>query len=201
MEGVYCMKVYFVRHGKTLGNIEGRYVGKTDLNLEDEGKKELEMKKAPKPDALYVSPLIRCIETCNILFPYQYYTVVDDIKEIDFGDFEGKTFKEVEDNEIFKEWKEQHGPVAFINGESMKDFQIRCMKGFKESIRTSIKAGHKVVTFVVHGGTIMALLDALSIPHKNYHEWAVNNGCGYVGDLEYEGDNYVLNNLIHMDYL
>ena len=53
--------------------------------------------------------------------------------------------------------------------------------------------------FVVHGGTIMALLDAFSSPHEDYYDWQVKNGCGYVASTDYENGTIVLRNLKYIE--
>ena len=57
----YNMDVYLIRHGKTKGNLEGRYIGTTDEPLCEEGKQSLmqmaDAKKYPAVEALFVSPM------------------------------------------------------------------------------------------------------------------------------------------------
>ena len=56
------MDVYLIRHGKTKGNLEGRYIGTTDEPLCEEGKQSLmqmaDAKKYPAVEALFVSPML-----------------------------------------------------------------------------------------------------------------------------------------------
>ena len=63
----YNMDVYLIRHGKTKGNLEGRYIGTTDEPLCEEGKQSLmqmaDAKKYPAVEALFVSPMLRCRES------------------------------------------------------------------------------------------------------------------------------------------
>ena len=70
------MKTYtlhFIRHGMTTANEEGRYVGHQDLSLSLQGEDELRYLKDncvyPDPPVVFTSPLKRCTETCEILFP------------------------------------------------------------------------------------------------------------------------------------
>ena len=71
------MDVYLIRHGKTKGNLEGRYIGTTDEPLCEEGKQSLmqmaDAKKYPAVEALFVSPMLRCRESAKILFPSSYF--------------------------------------------------------------------------------------------------------------------------------
>ena len=83
----YNMDVYLIRHGKTKGNLEGRYIGTTDEPLCEEGKQSLmqmaDAKKYPAVEALFVSPMLRCRESAKILFPKQSISVVSDLRECD----------------------------------------------------------------------------------------------------------------------
>ena len=63
------IRLYLIRHGQTPGNKLQRYIGTTDEPLSMEGKEFLENLTYPMPEALYVSPLCRCVETAGILFP------------------------------------------------------------------------------------------------------------------------------------
>ena len=63
------LKIYLIRHGQTPGNKLKRYIGTTDEQLSQEGREFLEKLSYPMPESLYVSPLLRCVETAGILFP------------------------------------------------------------------------------------------------------------------------------------
>lgn len=182
------MQIYFIRHGMTQGNLEKRYVGTTDEGILDTWKKEFNPNNLPEITSLYVSPMKRCIETCHYLYPNQTYEVVEDLKELDFGEFEYKTHGELEKNEIYITWMASNGEAPFPSGESMREFQKRCVDAFQKVIQTELEQGTKSVGFIVHGGTIMALLDAYSNPHRDYYHWQVSNGQGYEGILTKDND-------------
>lgn len=66
--------LYFIRHGLTQGNQERKYIGQRENPpLSDTGRAELAEKKArsfyPPAQALYTSPLLRCMETAQLLYP------------------------------------------------------------------------------------------------------------------------------------
>ena len=67
-------KLHLIRHGMTAGNLQGLYIGSgTDIPLCDEGRAQLkELKERfeyPQVDTVFSSPLVRAVETANILFP------------------------------------------------------------------------------------------------------------------------------------
>ena len=63
------IECYLYRHGKTKGNEEGRYLGRTDESLSEEGKKALREKRMPPAEAVFSSPKKRCQETAALFFP------------------------------------------------------------------------------------------------------------------------------------
>ena len=78
--------LYLIRHGITQGNLDGKYIGQTDLSLCPEGKKQIEDLVAqevyPEVEKVYSSPLARCLETAEIIYPEQKLMVIDEICEI-----------------------------------------------------------------------------------------------------------------------
>ena len=102
------MKVILIRHGATMGNQEKRYIGITDEALCDTGIEKL-LKNVhkdiyPAADKIYVSPMKRCIQTAQIIYPGREAVVVDDLKECDFGRFEGKNYIELSGDAYYQKW-------------------------------------------------------------------------------------------------
>ena len=64
------MKWVLIRHGKTQGNLEYRYIGsRTDESLCPQGIAELKQKQYPAVVRVFVSPMKRCLETAAFLYP------------------------------------------------------------------------------------------------------------------------------------
>ena len=89
------IKIAMIRHGKTYGNTLGRYIGVTDEPLCEEGKKELEQRTMDTVELLFVSPLKRCLETADILYPYAKQVKIPEFAECNFGEFENKNYQEL----------------------------------------------------------------------------------------------------------
>lgn len=174
------MKVLLIRHGKTKGNLEKRYIGLTDEPLCLQGIEELKsMRPFPKIEALYVSPLLRCRETAAILFPENKPVIEDDLRECDFGEFENKNYFELADNPSYQRWIDSMGELPFPNGESQSTFRKRCVAAFERIVRQA-KAEHKQrIGIVAHGGTIMGIMEFAAFPKGSYYDFQVANGCGY----------------------
>lgn len=185
------MKVYLIRHGSTAGNLEHRYVGSTDEELTEEAMQMLRADRGryPVPQAVFASPLKRCLQTARILFPEITPQVYEDLKECRFGAFEYKNFEELKDDSDYQRWIDSGGTIPFPGGESREAFIERCTGAFVEGILEARKSHHNSAAFVVHGGTIMAVLDRYSSPHKDYFSWQVKNGCGFSGDVAFREED------------
>mgnify|MGYP002903883421 CR=1 FL=1 len=95
------IKIAMIRHGKTYGNTLGRYIGVTDEPLCEEGKKELEQRTMDTVELLFVSPLKRCLETADILYPYAKQVKIPEFAECNFGEFENKNYQELKEKVDF----------------------------------------------------------------------------------------------------
>lgn len=186
-------ELILIRHGKTAGNLLGRYIGsRTDEPLCDEGREGLAGKQLPEVERLYVSPMKRCVETAEILWPgfdRKKMQKVTDLRECDFGDFENKNYKELSGNGDYQAWIDSNGTLPFPNGESMDAFKSRCLEAFARIVEEVSGAEQEWIAsgkteifragIVVHGGTIMAILEQYGYPKAAYFDYQVKNGCGY----------------------
>lgn len=175
------MKIILIRHGKTKGNLEKRYIGRTDESLCDAGRKELAEKSVPPCDVLVSSPMKRCLETASILYPCKSPVICGDFRECDFGDFECRNYIELSGDRYYQSWIDSGGVLPFPNGESTESFKRRCRDAFIR-ITEEYKAAERL-GFVVHGGTIMSVMEAFAVPEKNYFDYQISCGCGYIADF------------------
>ena len=92
-------RIAFIRHGMTQANLDGRYIGTTDLPLCREGADQLyekiEKYDYPSVQKVYTSPLKRCKQTISILQPNRLVAEMPELREMDFGKFENKTADEL----------------------------------------------------------------------------------------------------------
>lgn len=179
------MRFVLIRHGKTQGNFERRYIGSTDEALSPLGIAELEKKRYPAVDGVFCSPMLRCIQTARLIYPDVPICIENDLRECDFGDFEGKNYDELKDDSAYLAWLASGGEMPFPNGESRKSFAYRSINAF-EACMSDLADGN--YAFVVHGGTIMALMEHYAHPQGTYYDFQVQNGHGYIlnGDGSYE---------------
>ena len=169
------MELYFIRHGRTPGNKEKRYIGRTDESILPESAADLRecaaRGKYGYPEVLFVSPMKRCIETADIIYPGMEMHIIRDFRECDFGSFEGKNYRELSGNPDYQKWIDSGGTMSFPEGESMEEMTNRVMKGFYKALDV---ANGRDAAFVVHGGTIMAVMSR--IDGGDFYDYQVDNG-------------------------
>ena len=179
------MSIYLIRHGLTNGNLEGRYIGcKTDELLCEQGEARLSALCMPKVSRVFVSPMRRCIQSAQILFPGAETVIVNDFRECDFGDFEGKNYAELNGNPSYQAWIDSGGELPFPNGESRKQFAERCVCAFE---KLALLSSEEDCAVVAHGGTIMAIMEKYAMPKGGYFDYQVKCGEGFA--LEPDGSH------------
>lgn len=177
--------LFLIRHGKTKANQEGRYLGYTDEDLTEEGKQEILSLAAsgyyPESYIIFTSALKRCKTTAALIYPGKQLIEIPEWNEIDFGRFEGKTYKELSGNSDYQAWIDSGGTIAFPGGESRESFIERCVCGMEKMI-AMLPEGAERVSIVVHGGTIMALGSYFF--GGNYFDYQIKNGKMIQATLE-----------------
>lgn len=178
------LKLYLIRHGQTPGNKLQRYIGTTDEPLCAEGREFLQKLSYPMPEKLYVSPLRRCVETAEILFPGKKMNINEELAECDFGEFENKNYKELSGNDNYQKWIDSNGTLPFPGGESREAFKRRNLIGFQKVVTQCIREKVNMAALVVHGGTIMNIMEEYADRQRSFYEWHVKNGGGYLVELD-----------------
>ena len=170
------MKWALIRHGKTQGNLEHRYIGsRTDEPLCAEGIAALKEKPYPAVRRVFVSPMKRCLETAALLYPGIPVEIVEDFRECDFGDFENKNYAELNGQADYQAWIDSNGEMPFPNGESRAVFAARCVSAFQ-----IIRRQTEDCAIIAHGGTIMAIMECCAQPVGSYYDFQVKNGEGFM---------------------
>ena len=145
----YRLKI--IRHGITQGNLDGKYIGITDLPLCSEGAQELyeklETNDYSSVQKVFISPLKRCRETASILYPEALISEVPD-----------------------------NPPPG---GESMREVVERCVSAMEKIVSSMIQEGLTNCAVITHGGIIMNLLSCFGLPKYNPNDLACDFGEGY----------------------
>lgn len=175
--------IHFIRHGSIEETKRGAYIGVTDAELSNEGVNELkaldESHKYPYAPVIFTSPLKRCTQTCEVLYPHIKPIVVDELTEMNFGKWEGKTADELRGDPLFESWLAGDPEVTPPGGESNDDFTRRICLMFQNIVDGLIKTGNTDCAIITHGGIIMTLLAVYGVPQAKPFDWACDNGYGF----------------------
>ena len=171
------MKIMLIRHFATPGNEKRQYIGSTDEVLSE--KTAFLKRSYPIPEYIIASPMKRCVQTAKRIWGTDLSgcpIVLEPLmRECDFGQFEGKTYEQLKKNAAYIKWLKSGGITAFPGGEDQEEFRKRCVEGMKKQVRFLIARHVKYAAFVVHGGTIMAVMHALYEEKKDFYNWQVEN--------------------------
>lgn len=173
------MKIYLLRHGVTEYNSQKRYQGQRDIPLSTKGREALRRADFD-PEVVYVSPLTRARQTANILFPEARQVVVPDLREMDFGTFEGRNYIEMEHDPDYLAWVASNCESTCPDGERKEDFSARACAAFAKLVDQAFADGQERLVILAHGGTQMSVMERYALPRKTYHEWCGPNAGGYV---------------------
>lgn len=194
-------RIYLIRHGKIEWNHEKAYIGQTELPLSKEGIEQAEklqkyFSNIPL-DKAYTSPLKRCQDTLDIILAGRTIskTIMDELKEINMGDWEGKPFSEIKrtESEAYEKRGTEIDRFTPPNGESFLALQQRVMPAFykiimDETAKNIIILGHsgvnRVILSTIFGLNLKEILK-MSLPYgsvkKIYYDqekekWNYENG-------------------------
>lgn len=164
--------IYYIRHGETAWNAEGRLQGTQDIPLNALGRKQaaqagdilaglVARDGRDKRDLVYVaSPLGRARSTMDFVrealgLPAGEYALDDRLREIGYGEWEGSTLAEMQakDPEFYAKRLTQKWTMSSPGGETYAAVQLR-MRDWYDSLKADTVA-------VAHGGTCRALMVAV----------------------------------------
>lgn len=197
--------VYITRHGQTIWNIDYRLQGQKNSDLTEKGINQAKLlNKRMKDihiDRIYSSPLKRTMETANIIRGDRDIEIIKEegLKELSFGDYEGRTREELksegkgkEIDGIFNYEEDAKAP----NGESLKDLYKRTSMALDKILE---KEKGKTILIVTHGAALLAIYKYFSKDNEYYPKVmgqtsltkVIDNGEGF--EFEY------INNKKHLE--
>ena len=175
------VEIILVRHGLTLWNIEGRIQGISDTVLAPEGLQQAKLLAENFPcnkiNAVYSSDLARAKITAQFIadkfnLPVQTTT---GFREVDFGEWEGKYFAELEEDnaDTLKIFHTQPDRLKLEGAETFKQAQSRAINKLRQIINATDDGGENRIVITAHGSINRLILCAiLDIPIKNM--WRLN---------------------------
>lgn len=153
--------VYLARHGQTRWNVERRAQGLRRVPLNESGRKQARRLarffQKVMLDKVYASPALRARQTAKIIAPKQKILVSKGFRERELQFHDGLTLKQVKKiiPDIEQQW-ERDGidwkPPG--GGETLREFQKRAVKAFKQLINQN---KGKQVLVVTHGSVMKAV--------------------------------------------
>lgn len=175
------MRLRLIRHGLTALGELGKYQGRLDAGLSEGGRARLRQAEQ-SPRQVYVSPALRARETAAILFPDALQLVVPDLREMDFGAFEGRSWREMEDDPAYRAWVDGNCEGRCPGGEDRAGFSARVCAALQAILDAESGGAEAVV--VAHGGTQMAALEKWGAPRVEYYRAQTACGCGWLLDWD-----------------
>ncbi|WP_066635454.1 alpha-ribazole phosphatase [Desulfolucanica intricata] len=159
-------RVYLVRHGETVWNAEMRFQGHADVALTETGQKQAWAlsKRMSKETihAFYSSDLKRAYDTARVLAEPHGIEVqkIPNLREINFGLWEGLTFNEIINKfgQKAAKWWDNPSVTRIPGGETLQEVAERCFRALKLIVQDHL--GQQVV-IVAHGGTIRSIISTV----------------------------------------
>jgi alpha-ribazole phosphatase len=159
-------RLILVRHCEPQEDTRGLCYGRLDIGLSDAGREHAERLGEALArhewDAVYSSPRLRARETAVAV--NRDVVIEDDLREIDFGELEGRSYDEIAatDPELYRAWMERPTTVHFPGGESFAELKVRALEALDR-----MRAAHEAAVVITHGGVLRAGLAAwLAMPDE-----------------------------------
>lgn len=182
-----CKKIVLIRHGETDYSRKKKYCGGTDVKLNKTGvnqaKKLVNLFKAKKIDKVYSSDLSRALEFAKIVFSRSSIEPNRNLRELNFGVFEGLTYREIiaRYESVYKKWLENPLNVRVPKGEGLRDLAYRVRKVVAQIRKHN---SGKVVALVTHAGPIKVVLcDVMQMSLDSI--WHLNCGLSSVTTIDF----------------
>lgn len=178
------MNLHLIRH-TSLNISSGICYGQSDVDVSStfqiESKALADKLAHIRFDAVYTSPLQRCIKLAKTLSKGQLQ-IDERLKELYFGDWEMQAWDHIS-RDVFDAWANDYANLSPPNGESFSQLHIRS-KAFIEEV-----SGHshgKNVAVVTHGGVIRAMLaEVLNMPLKGLFRIVIDHAS--VTQISFDG--------------
>lgn len=183
-------QLWLIRHGETEWSLSGAHTGRTDLPLTEKGQQRAQaigtFLKGRKFAMVLSSPLTRARETCR-LAGYADAAVVDEnLREWDYGDYEGKSTTEIrKDRPGWNLWED-----GVPNGETVEQVGDRAMRVINRALVTLRDSGGDCACFA-HGHVLRILAASwLRLPPNAGRLFGLDTAT--VGVLGWERDTRVI---------
>jgi len=156
-------RIVMVRHGETEGQSSVRFHGSGDVKLNEEGRAQL--REAARKmrtevfDLVVASPLRRSWEGAAIVASGAPVRLYPELREVDFGQWEGMTAEEIEASNpaLYRDWQAGAAEFEYPGGELREAFRSRVARG----LDALLASGATSVLHVGHKGVIRTIGEQL----------------------------------------
>ena len=190
------MVLWLLRHPAPEAVVRGRCYGSLDVALSEGGMRQARamtrMLSAEPLAAIYASPRKRCRQAAEMIAGGRARSVetMDAFRELDFGEFEGRTYEEIAAShpELYRQWMERPTEVQFPGGENFAAMRTRVLDGLRQ-VRT--RHNGESVALVTHGGVARIMLaDALGMQPADI--FRIGQRYGAINAIQYYEDTCVV---------
>ena len=199
------LDLFLIRHGITDWNQGKRYLGHTDRGVIKSKLPQLsELKEElarTRFDQIFTSDLRRCRDTLAYLNIPGQVNVDRRLREIHFGDWEGKTYNELKDEKAYQDWLNNWEDNPIPNGECADTFRAR-VDSFLDDLFQQIEmlsTKNKRILIMTHGGVISYLVSKY-VSSKSIWEVSVPHGQGIKLTFTQQKGGWVCNSLLAVPF-
>lgn len=186
--------LYLIRHWITDWNRDKRYLGHTDQDILLDGINELDVLKKELQslsfDSIYSSDLIRCQRTLDYLHLHHSPNLDSRLREMNFGDWEGKKYDELKEDACYQNWLDNWEIHSTPSGESGQLFQERVDVFILDMLdRDRLTKEKSIILVMTHAGVIRYMLQKFKATDSFWESPNITHGKGLLMKLEEkEGD-------------
>jgi alpha-ribazole phosphatase len=157
-------EILLIRHGETEYNRSNKFTGITDVVLNERGRAQVarlgEILKDEVFDHIYSSDLKRCVETGSHLKCTDNRIFSKELREMNFGRWEGMTYDEIKEKypDELEKWESDWIEQIIYEGESFSIMSRRVMKEFEKIIKQYNNNNSGKIAIISHSGCIRTIL-------------------------------------------
>ena len=171
--------VALFRHGLTELNKQKAYIGWTDAPICEDVRESLTPFHPNPYEVVVTSDLTRCLQTTEILFPEKESIPFRELREMNFGPWEGKRYEELAGDPQYEKWIGGHFETIVPGVETYSSFSQRIEKGWGSVSKLMTDKKVDSLAIVSHGGVLRYLLSKFAPTERNFWEWQVPHGNGF----------------------
>lgn len=192
-------KIFLLRHGITLANLENRFAGRSDEPLHPEGISQIKELGArlreEKIGSIYAGPLTRTRQTAELLSAMLGvpHASMDDFNEIDIPHWDGLTKDEIREQfgPEYPAWLDSPADFRLAGCETLSAVQERAVQGIEKIIANSSEENALIVSHLIVIRSL--ILHYYDLPLTQFRSITVKNGALISLERKSDGETIVLN--------